>query len=107
MSIPGWQTFIRDKAQEQKVKWTRHAVNALGAETVSVGDVEIALQQAEIIELYTPRHRYLPDCLVLGFVSNPPIHCVVAMNKPQDYILVVTVYQLTKKEWHNDWRTRK
>ena len=50
MSIPGWQAFIRDKAQEQKVKWTRHAVNALGAETVSVGNVEIALQQAEIYE---------------------------------------------------------
>ena len=40
MSIPGWQAFIRDKAQEQKVKWTRHALNALGAETVSVGDTE-------------------------------------------------------------------
>jgi len=39
----GKNTFL---AQEQKVKWTRHALNALGAKTVSVGDVEIALQQA-------------------------------------------------------------
>ncbi len=60
MRIPAWQTFIRDKAQEQKVKWTRHAFNALGAETVSVSDVEFALQQAEIVELYTPKQRYLP-----------------------------------------------
>jgi hypothetical protein len=59
------------------------------------------------VEPYTPIHRYLPDCLVLVFVSNLPIHCVIAINELQDYILVVTMYQPTEKEWHNDWRTRK
>ncbi len=53
-------------------------------------------------------HRPLPDCLALAFVDlNEPIHVVVAMNGPRDYILIVTVYRPTVEEWENDWRTRK
>ena len=28
-------------------------------------------------------------------------------NEPQDYILIITVYQPAQEEWENDWRTRK
>jgi len=73
------QTFIRTKATERKIKWSRHALNALASELASVGDIEIALRQAEVIEDYPHLHRYLPDCLVLAFVlSDMPTHCVIA-----------------------------
>ncbi|MFQ5857511.1 MAG: DUF4258 domain-containing protein [Anaerolineae bacterium] len=102
------QTFIRRKATERKVKWSRHALNELASEPMSVGDVETALQSAEVIADYPHLHRYLPDCLVLAFVSpDEPIHCVVAINEPHDYILIVTVYRPTTQEWEDDWRTRK
>jgi hypothetical protein len=102
------QIFIREKATERKVKWTRHALNELASEPVSVSEVEIALRQTEVIEDYPHLHRYLPDCLVLAFVSpGKPIHCVVAIDEPQDYILIVTVYLPTAQEWKDDWRTRK
>jgi hypothetical protein len=108
MSIPDQQTFICQKAIERKVKWTRHALGKLAAEPISSNAVEIALQEAEIIEEYPHLHRYLPDCLVLAFISpNKPIHCVAGINKSQDYILIVTIYQPTVQEWQNDWRTRK
>ena len=61
-----------------------------------------------VIEEYPHLHRHLPDCLVLTFVSpNEPLHCVVALNEPRDYILIVTVYRPTAEEWKDDWRTRK
>lgn len=102
------QIFIREKATERKIKWTRHALNELASEPVSVSEVETALQQAEVIEDYPHLHRYLPDCLVLTFVfPKEPIHCVIALNEPHDYILIVTVYQPTVQEWKDDWRTRK
>lgn len=108
MDTQGKQTFIRHKAVERKIKWTRHALGELASEPVLVGDVEIALRQAEVIEDYPHLHRYLPDCLVLAFVlPDKPIHCVVAINEPQDYILIVTVYQPTAQEWKDDWKTRK
>ena len=67
----------------------------------------MALQQAQIIEEYAHQHRYLPDCLVLTFVLDEPMHCVIGINQPQDYILIVTVYRPRPEEWNHDWRTRK
>src|SRR3972149_1277452 len=102
------QDFIRLKSIERRVKWSKHALNEIAAESFTVGDVEYALHQAEVIEEYPPHHRYLPDCLTLAFVAGgQPIHCVIGVNEPQDYILIVTVYQPNAEEWENDWRTRK
>ncbi|MGQ9501528.1 MAG: DUF4258 domain-containing protein [Anaerolineae bacterium] len=108
MDVLAKQAFIRKKATEHRIKWTRHALNELAAEPISVGDVESALQQAEVIEDYPHLRRFLPDCLVLAFISpERPIHCIVAINDSQDYILIITVYRPTAQEWKNDWRTRK
>ena len=108
MSVLTKQTFIRQKAIQRQVKWSRHALSELASEPVSASEVEIALERAEVIEDYPHLHRYLPDCLILAFtLSNEPIHCVIALNEPQDYILIVTVYQPDTKEWDNDWKTRR
>jgi hypothetical protein len=102
------QQFIRAKALERKIKWSGHALSALTPDELIVAEVELALQQAEVIEDYPHAHRYLPDCLVLAFsVEREPIHAVVATNEPKDYALVVTVYRPTAQEWQNDWRTRR
>lgn len=94
MNASAKQAFIQQKATERTVKWSTHALSELAAEPVSIPEVESALQQAEVIEDYPHLHRYLPDCLVLAFVSSrKPVHCVVAINTPKDYILIVTVYQ--------------
>ncbi len=70
--------------------------------------METALQQAQIIEEYAHRRRYLPDCLALAFLlDDTPMHCVIGINQPQDYILIVTVYRPSSEEWNDDWRTRK
>jgi hypothetical protein len=108
MNVPDNQTFICRKATERKVKWTRHALSKLASEPISTGDVEIALQQAEIIETYPHLHRFLPDCLVLAFIlPDQPIHCVIGLNESQDYILMITIYRPAEEEWQNDWRTGK
>lgn len=108
MDISIQQVFIRRKAKEHKVKWSRHALSRLAALPYTVQDVEKALQQANLIESYPHKHRYLPDCLILTFISsNKPIHVVVALNQTKDYILIVTVYRPTQKEWKDDWQTRK
>ena len=103
-----WQEFIRLKAGERKIKWTRYALGAIGVEPATVHDVEVALQEATVLEEYPVLHRYLPDCLVLTFThSGQPFPCVVACNQPADMILIVTVYQPNRQEWEDDWRTRK
>ncbi len=108
MKITDKQTFIQQKAIERQIKWSRHGLSELAQESFTVAEVELALELAEVIEDYPHQHRYLPDCLILAWVfEDHPIHCVVAVNESQDYILIVTVYKPSQKEWHNDWRKRK
>ncbi len=83
-------------------------MSELAQESFNVVEIEQALESTEVIENYQHQHRFLPDCLVLAWISqNLPVHCVVGINEPNNYILIVTVYQPSPKEWHNDWRTRK
>ena len=108
MDTQSKESFIREKALQRQVQWSRHALGKLATETISVEDVEAALQHAEIIEDYPHLHRYLPDCLVLTHVAPiGPVHCVVAINQSADYVLMVTVYRPSDKEWNDDARTRK
>jgi len=102
------QAFIRIKAKTHRIRWSRHALGKIACDSVTVGEIEHALQQAELVEDYLPMRRFLPDCLVLVYVApGKPMHCVIAINEKQDYILVVTVYHPNPEEWENDWRTRK
>jgi len=109
------QYFIRWKARQnqvgpqgQKILWSRHGIAELVNEGWSRTAVETGLQSCEVIEDYPAAHRPLPDCLVLGWVaSGEPFHAVIAMDEPNDRLLVVTVYKPTLEEWQDDWRTRR
>lgn len=101
------QVFIHQQAVAHHIRWSRHALARLACMEFTVAEVEEALQQARIIEEYPFSHRYLPDCLVLMFLRNEPIHCVLALNTDYDYILIVTVYRPKAEEWGDDWQTRR
>jgi hypothetical protein len=102
------QRFIRQKPRERRVRWSTHGLKELASETLSVKDVEVALEQAKVIENYPHLRRFLPDCLVLAFDAlGQPIHVVVALSESHDYVLIVTVYRPSVEEWEDDWRTRR
>ena len=109
------QTFIRRKARENieisdgtRVFWSRHAIAEMIQDHLTRPDVEKALADCEVIEDYPPKHRPLPDCLVLGQLQRTqPIHAVIAIDEAHDRIFVVTVYRPSPERWEHDWRTRK
>jgi hypothetical protein len=49
----------------------------------------------------------LPDCLVLEFVNNEPVHAVIAIDIDFDRIFIVTVYRPAAERWESDWKKRK
>ena len=62
----------------------------------------------EVIEDYPTLHRPLQDCLALGRLRNSiHFHVVVAVDRPNDRLFIITVYKPDEQEWENDWRTRK
>jgi len=109
------QTFIHQKAIEnqnnpngEKIYWSRHAIVELVKDGLARTDIEAALITCEIIEDYPTAHRPLPDCLVLGTLTqDQPVHAVIAIDKTQDRLFVITVYLPSEERWENDWRTRK
>ena len=108
------EEFIREKTienfsnpEKQKVLWSGHATRKLLSESLRRREVEPALSACEVIEDYPWLTRTLPDCLVLAFTPNgDPFHAVVALDVPQDRILIVTVYRPDEERWQNDWKTR-
>jgi len=115
MDILAKQSFIQQKARENlifpdhsKVLWSRHATVELVNDGLSRDHVERALARCELIEDYPAQHRPLPDCLVLGRLSDDqPVHAVIAVDIKSDRIFIVTVYLPSAERWNNDWRTRK
>lgn len=114
LETPQKQAFIRSKALENQhagtkdtVLWSRHAISKLVVEGLVRLHVEAALQTCKLIEDYPIVGRPLPDCLVLGFWREQPIHVVVALDAEGDRIFVVTVYTPSFERWKDDWQTRK
>jgi hypothetical protein len=114
LEAPQKQAFIRAKAlqnqsvgSKDKVLWSRHAISKLVVEGLDRSHLEAALQTCELIEDYTPVNRPLPDCLVLGFWQEKPVHAVVAVDLERDRVFIVTVYTPSFERWENDWQTRK
>jgi hypothetical protein len=115
MNVIDKERFIRQKATENyqttkadKIYWSRHATSELVNDSLNRTEVETGLAFAVVIEDYPSVHRPLPDCLVLlTLPDGDPIHAVIAVDKENDRIYIVTVYRPNAERWENDWRTRK
>jgi hypothetical protein len=107
------QNFIMNKVienavgTEEKILWSLHAVKKLRIEGLRKVQVEQALRDCVIIEDYKTEGRPLPDCLVLGFSNDEPLHLVIAIDEDYDRILIVTVYKPDAERWNNGWKKRK
>ena len=106
-------TFVRQKAAEhepginEKIYWSFHAINKLRIERLRKAHVEAALKDAVLIEDYQDHGRSLPDCLLLGFIEDNPVHIVAAIDIEIDRIFIITVYRPDIMRWENDWKRRK
>lgn len=105
--------FIHDKANQhsipdnEKILWSAHAIRKLRIEGLKKAAVENALKTCELVEDYPTEGRPLPDCLVLGFEGDRPLHIVTAIDEDFDRIFIVTVYQPLPERWEDDWKRRK
>ncbi len=105
--------FIREKASEhitainEKILWSFHAVQKLRIEGLRKSQVEDALKNCVLVEDYHVTGRPLPDCLVLEFINEEPVHVVVALDEDFDRILIVTVYRPSAGRWEDGWKKRK
>ncbi len=98
--------FIADCVRSGRVYWTYHSNMRLTGRSISRELVLDGLPGACIVETYehdTP----LPSCLCLfGEASEAPIHVVVALDRPNRHVRVVTVYKPDPTQWDPTFRRR-
>ncbi|MEE9912835.1 MAG: DUF4258 domain-containing protein [Deltaproteobacteria bacterium] len=82
-----------------------HAVKRMFQRNVNETDVRNILMQGETIEAYVDDKPY-PSRLILGWISERPIHVVAADNAVDNEIIVVTVYEPDTEKWSVDFKRR-
>lgn len=65
-----------------------------------------AIDSYEIIEAY-PEDKYLPSYLLYGYSGRIAFHVLVAVDKININIRVITAYLPDKNEWEDNLRVRR
>ena len=87
---------IRMLVSQGKYEFSKHAERERELDMIYVRELEKALRDCEIIENY-PDDLRGASCLVLGFCGPKPIHAVCAIKSDPEELLLVTVYDASKR----------
>jgi hypothetical protein len=83
-----------------------HAVQRMFQRRVSMEAVRRVLQSGEMIEDYSDEMP-APGGLISAKRGQRPIHVVLAENKQEDELVVITVYEPDPSQWQPGFRNRK
>ena len=83
-----------------------HAIQRMFEREISREDMRQVLETGTIIESYPDDEPY-PSRLVLGWSGVRPIHVVVADNRDEDEIIVITVYEPDPGRWERGFSERR
>ena len=97
-------------AIQLRILYTPHAIKQMNAEErlITTKEVKEAILHGEIIEDYPDDHRGA-SCLVLGFSGQRPIHAVSTTKVEPEELLLITVYDPSKRpnKWTENYRERR
>lgn len=84
-----------------------HASKRMFEREISDDDVGYMLKNGEVIERYDDDYP-LPSLLLNGFTKNKrPLHLVVALNRDEKRLIIVTVYEPNPLKWLDNFSRRK
>ncbi len=90
--------FIRSEIENQTYELSLHADDERIADGVTIHQLETALIESRIIELYPDDPRG-ESCLAVGFTPEElPLHLVCGKN-PAGHLILITVYIPTMPKW--------
>lgn len=90
----------------QEIEFTRHAVQQMFKRTISNQDVVNIIKKGEVIRTYLDDKPY-PSYLIFHYINSRPLHIVIAYNKSQQTIIVITAYEPSVEIWNDDFKTKK
>ena len=96
---------IRELLQNNKVRWTTHCVEQMGARDISKADVTYCIENGEIIENYPDDFPY-PSCLIYGKCTDGRIIHIVA-GSDGEVLYIITSYIPNVIKFEDDLKTRR
>lgn len=88
------------------VKFSGHALRRMFERSLSTEDVICTIQTGETIGGY-PDDKPYPSELRMGWVSDRPVHVVVAQNPENNQCYVITAYVPSPDIWIDDFKIRR
>ena len=96
---------IKDLIKKNKIRWTNHVIIRLFQRHITQADVEKAILNGEIIEVYENDYPY-PSCLIYGInLDQEIIHVVCGSNAEE--VWIITAYFPDEIECEKDLKTRR
>lgn len=95
------------EAAAHRLLFLPHAVRQMARpdRMISVAEVRHCVTEGSVIEDY-PEDARGHSCLMLGEgAGGRPLH--VVCSPKNNYLAIITAYQPSPAEWHENWRTRK
>lgn len=90
----------------EELIFSSHAIKQMFARKISKAEVKTVLSTGEVIREYLDDYPY-PSYLLLGFVSERPIHLVVGFDVAIKRAYVITTYQPDSQLWELNYKRRK
>ena len=90
----------------EELIFSSHAIKQMFARKISKAEVKTVLSRGEVIREYLDDYPY-PSYLLLGFVSECPIHLVVGFDVETKRAYVITTYQPDSQVWELDYKRKK
>lgn len=89
-----------------RIIWRRHALERMLQRDVSRDDVYKVIRNGVQIEDY-PGDFPFPSGLFSDTLSLRLLHVVVALDEPEDYLYVISVYEPDSDHFELDMKTRR
>ncbi len=90
-----------------EIVYRLHASERMFQRKISHNDVEHLLKTGEIIERYDDDYP-LPSLLLNGSTeNNRPLHLVVAINREEKRLVIITIYEPNPFKWLDNFSRRK
>jgi hypothetical protein len=100
-------SLIQEFTKQGNIFFKKHALIRIIERKISIKEIEEALLRCTIIETNV-EEKPLPSYLVLRYTQNKrPLHALVALDKNERYIWIITVYEPDPSKWNDQLTKRK
>ena len=91
---------------EMRIEFRYHAVKRMFQRHISKDCIKNIILHGLQIEAY-PDAEPFPACLMYGTCDSRPIHCVVAVDRGEKILAVITAYEPDNEYWEDNNQIRR